>query len=188
MRHVFVRLIMLCFSALLLTSCSDEPASSQQAEAPHGQKNQNKWNEERVWPGLAQGKCGSRLVVIAADGSSSEYHPPEQFFSQFESHDINQGESFRPATDIGQVMSRYSADAIRFVSCDGIELSLDKAKLAERPGLLVLTGRGLLKLVGQQGEDYVTAIRMIREIRFAPQTLAVAPADAEVDAGSVQAQ
>lgn len=188
MRHVFIRLIILFFSTLLLASCSDEPQSIQQAEESHGQKKANKWNEERVWPGLAEGKCGSRVVVIAADGSSTEYSPPEQFFSQFESHDINQGESFRPATDIAEVMTRYSADAIKFVSCDGIELSLDKAKVAERPGLLVLTGRGLLKLVGQQGEEYVTAIRMIKEIRFTPQTLAAAPADAEAAEADVQTQ
>jgi hypothetical protein len=188
MRHIFVRLVMLFFSILLLASCSDEPEPAPQVTEAQGQKNANKWNEERVWPGLAEGKCGSRVVVIAADGSSTEYHPPEQFFSQFESHDINQGESFRPATDIAGVMARYSADAMHFVSCDGIELSLDKAKLAERPGLLVLTGRGLLKLVGQQGEEYVTAIRMIKEIRFAPQTMAAAPAGAGTAAADVQTQ
>lgn len=188
MRHVFTRLVMVFLSTLLLASCSDEPEPAAQVAESHGQKNQNKWNEERVWPGLAEGKCGSHVVVVTADGSTTDYHPPEQFFSQFESHDINQGESFRPATDIAGVMAKYSADAIRFVSCDGIELSLDKAKLAERPGLLVLTGRGLLKLVGQQGEEYVTAIRMIKEIRFMPQTLAAAPADAEATEADVQTQ
>lgn len=187
MRHVFTKLIILFFSTLLLAACSDEPAPSQQPAEPHGQKNGGKWNE-RVWPGLAEGKCGSRVVVVAADGSSTEYHPPEQFFSQFDSHDINQGESLRPATDFAAVMTRYSADTVHFASCDGIELSLDKAKLAERPLLLVLTGRGLLKLAGQQGEEYVTAIRMIREIRFAPQVLAEAAADAEAAAVDVQTQ
>jgi hypothetical protein len=187
MRNIFVR-IMVLFSPLLLAACSDEPAPSEQVAQPHGQKNADKWSEERVWPGMAAGKCGSRLLVVAADGASTEYHPPEQFFSQFDSHDINQGESFRPATDIADVMTHYSADSIGFVSCDGVELSLDKAELAERPGLLVLTGRGPLKLVGQQGEEYVTAIRMIKEIRFAPQTLAVAPADAESAEADVQTQ
>ena len=186
MRHVFTRLIMLFFSTLLLAACSDEPAPSEQLA--DGQKNADKWSEERVWPGMAAGKCGSRVVVIASDGSSTEYHPPEQFFSQFESHDINQGESPRPAADIADVMTKYSAEAISFVSCDGNELSLDKAKLAEHPLLLVLTGRGLLKLAGQQGEEYVTAVRMIREIRFAPQTLAAAPADSEASAADVQTQ
>lgn len=188
MHHVFVRLIMLFFSIQLLASCSDEPEPAPQMTEAQGQKNANKWNEERVWPGLAEGKCGSHVVVIAADGSSTDYHPPQQFFSQFESHDINQGESLRPATDIAEVMASYSADAIQFVSCDGIELSLDKAKLAERPGLLVLTGRGPLKLVGQQGEEYITAIKLIKEIRFAPQALAAAPTDAEAAAEDVQTQ
>jgi len=173
MRHFFSTLTALLVTTLLLASCSDqpEPPPDPQQVQTGEQKNRQKFGAERVWPGLAAGHCGSTVVVVSTDGDSVEYYPPEQFFTQLESHDINQGDSPRPAVDLVSLMNRYGADQVRFISCSRDDMSLDKTMLAEKPGLLVLTGKGLLKLVGQQGEDYVTAIRQVKEIHFSMQAM-----------------
>ncbi len=185
MRFFAGALAILLFSAPLLTSCSDQPEPEPGMEdvaVPAERKPRQKSEADRVWPGLAEGMCGSRVVVVAADGSRKEYFPPEQFFTQFESHEISTGgESPRPAIDLASIMNHYAADGVRFMSCIGGDVSLDSAMLEKRPGVLVLTGRGLLKVAGQQGEDYITAIRQIKEIRFA-STLAVTGAPATTDA------
>jgi len=177
MRRFFGTLTALLVATLLLASCSDQPEPPSESElgtvSSGEQRHRQRFGSEPVWHGLAAGHCGSTVVVVSTDGELIEYSPPKQFFTQLKSHEVNQGESPRPAADLVSLMNRYGADRLRFISCSGDDMSLDKAMLAEKPGLLVLTGKGLLKLAGQQGEDYVTAIRQIKEIRFSMQEKAV---------------
>ncbi|MDF1630614.1 MAG: hypothetical protein P1U78_12535 [Alcanivoracaceae bacterium] len=164
-----LQLLALLLSAWLLTACSDPAETDTPAAEAHsgdGGKQGQKFSDDRVWPGLELGKCGSHLNVVPVTGQGVEYFPPKEFFKGFESHDIDLGENPRPATDLTGMMAQYNADTVTLVPCTGPELALDQAQLAEQPGLAVLTGKGLIKLVRQQGGAYITVTREIQEIRF----------------------
>jgi len=173
-----------CAIALVaLSACSEQPEPQQSVQA-QGKNAGKTFGEDRVWPGLAEGKCGATVRVVSVDGAASDYSPPETFFSQFESHPIDQGESPRPATDLGAVMRQLGAGSVNFAACQGEGLTLTLAQLEERSGLLVLSGKGLIKLVGLQGDDYITAIRQVREIRFAGMKQAAVPPAENPGAGT----
>ena len=156
-------LLLMSSLVLGLAACSE---SAEPEVATPAKKNGGQFAGDRVWPGLAEGKCGSNLEVIAVSGEKEAFSPPETFFKRFQSTALDQGEFERQGVDLELLLSSYQAQQINFQSCDGGSLTLDVGKLSGRPGYLVMTGKGLLKLVGKQDDQYISAIKKINVIRF----------------------
>lgn len=172
-----VNVLIIAGLSFVLAACTDASESVTTAEhqearqQPGNGDNQSvddkgQFKDDRVWPGLADGKCGARLMVVGADGSQTEYWPPEKLFGQFEQDVIVQNETPRPAAKLSAVLAFHGASRMRLQACDGGELSLDKVTIEEWPGFLVLSGRGPIKLVKEQDGKYITMLRMVRKIEF----------------------
>lgn len=171
--HQRLSLCAVLLATAALTACSDQP---EPAVKPEKGQQSGKFQGDRVWPGLAKGKCGSTLTVTFTDNRSEQYSPPETFFALLPSQDINQSENPRPAANLAEVMTKYSAESVRITPCEGQDIVLTQEKLQKRQGLLILTGKGLLKLAGEQDDDYITAVRKIKNIDFiGPELDAIKP-------------
>lgn len=120
---------------------------------------------ERVWPGLAKKRCGAEVSLIDAQQNVEVFYPPVEYFAQFKSETIFQGEFDREAVPLRDVIDAFDAGSVRLVDCDS------KARIIARDNAddmyIVLAGKGVLKLVSMRaGKPPETHLRFIRLLDF----------------------
>lgn len=132
---------------------------------------------DREWPGMEARHCGTELSVTTVDGEETVFHPPETFFARFESEEIDQGEFPRKATELGDMLSRYEADQLMIVDCSDRRHEIDRDRLGKEDLLVVLTGKGLLKIVSREASGYRNRIKPVQALAFSADTPPAEDAD-----------
>ncbi|HZP10981.1 MAG TPA: hypothetical protein VFB36_01025 [Nevskiaceae bacterium] len=122
---------------------------------------------DRPWPGIAHHECGADLHVIGTAGIDQVFYPPETFFAQFETTQVNQGEQLRRAVPLPTLLMRFEAKAVEFLGCGDKRRSYSAGSLESEGALVVLTGKGLLKVVGKAAEGgYSNVVTELKQIKF----------------------
>lgn len=129
--------------------------------APQGQ------GHDRPWPGIAHHDCGADLHVIGVDGQDRVFYPPELFLAQFKTRQVNQGEQLRRAVPLSMLLDHFDAKTVEFLGCGENRRSFTAGSAQSADALVVLTGKGLLKVVGKDGHGgYANILTELKQIKF----------------------
>ena len=129
---------------------------------------------QRVWPGLARKHCGAEVTLVDTRQDVTVFHPPSEYFGQFRSETLFQGEFDREAVPLRQIIAAANAQSVRMVDCDAKVRVIGKADADN--WYVVLAGKGVLKLVSvRQGNPPVTHLRFVRLLDFSGPMITDAP-------------
>ncbi len=152
MQHALKRVACVAAAALTITA----PSAGAQGQG-----------HDRPWPGIAHHECGADLHVIDASGKDQVFYPPEKLFGQINTTRINQGEQVRRAVPLPMLLSRYDAKAAEFVGCGENRRTFSADSPESQSALIVLTGKGLLKVVGKDAHGgYENVVTELKQIKF----------------------
>ena len=123
--------------------------------------------DHREWPGLERHDCGADLHVVQTDGHEQVFYPPETFYAKLPTVEINMGEQTRRAFALSAVLERFHAQSVELGGCGKHEPKAFAASPEAASIFLVLTGKGLIKVVqkGPHGE-YSSVLNPLSQLNF----------------------
>lgn len=120
-------------------------------------------------------RCGSELTVVLPDGQKRQYASIGEFFNEYPSRQIDQGEQVRAAVPVSAVLKAHASDWLEALDCDNKSVQLPSGLPFEGADYLVLTGKLGLKAVREvRPGAYSNTLQQIRKLTLhkvsAPQT------------------